>query len=146
MKKFVFKLERILRYREIVKDEKKRELILKNQILAKEEERLSTLSSLMENNSLGEGTININFLILVGQYAVYLAEEIEKQKEIIKTAKKDVEFAKNEYLLASQEAEALKLLREKKESEYKKNLLKEEEKENDDTAIQRFKLGNEFLI
>lgn len=146
MKKFVFKLERILRYREIVKDEKKRELILKNQILAKEEERLSTLSSLMENNSLGEGTININFLILVGQYAVYLEEEIEKQKEIIKTAQKDVEFAKNEYLLASQEAEALKLLREKKESEYKKNLLKEEEKENDDTAIQRFKLGNEFLI
>ncbi len=146
MKKFVFKLERILKYRQLIKDEKKKELILKNQILKKEEDRLNTLSRLMEENKIGEGYININFLLLSGQYSVYLAEEIKNQKEVIKKSINDVEVAKNEYLLASKDSRALELLREKQETEYEKNLLKEEEKESDDTVIQRFCEENELLI
>lgn len=146
MKKFVFKLERILKYRQLIKDEKKKELILKNQILKKEEDRLNTLSRLMEENKIGEGYININFLLLSGQYSVYLAEEIKNQKEVIKKSINDVEVAKNEYLLASKDSRALELLREKQETEYEKNLLKEEEKESDDMVIQRFCEENELLI
>ena len=73
-------------------------------------------------------------------------EEIKNQKEVIKKSINDVEVAKNEYLLASKDSRALELLREKQETEYEKNLLKEEEKESDDTVIQRFCEENELLI
>ena len=99
----------------------------------------------MEENKIGEGYININFLLLSGQYSVYLAEEIKNQKEVIKKSINDVEVAKNEYLLASKDSRALELLREKQETEYEKNLLKEEEKESDDTVIQRFCAGQNRL-
>lgn len=139
MKKFVFKLERILSYRETIKDEKKRILILKNQKLFNAQKRLKDLQDAAENNETSQGIVNSNSLILTGQYGVYLFLEIEKQKELIEDIKKEVEEAKNEYLEASKDAKSLELLKEKQETEYKKNLLKEEEKENDNTVTQRFK-------
>lgn len=139
MKKFKFKLERILKYRESIKDEKKRVLTLKNQKLFNAEERLKNLQYEAENNGIKEGVVNINYLILTGQYGEYLYLEIEKQKEEIEKIKLEVEEARKEYLEASKEAKSLEILKEKQETEYKKNLLKEEEKENDNTMVQRFK-------
>lgn len=141
MKKFVFKLDRILSYRELIQDEKKKNLILKNQILFQEEERLKYLEEEVKNNKLlDEGELDIDTLILIKQYAVYLSEEIDRQRQVIEKAKENVEIAKNEYLEASKDAKALQILKEKQATEYKKILLKEEEKELDSMATERFHL------
>ena len=141
MKKFDFKLDRILSYRELIQDEKKKNLILKNQILFQEEERLKMLEEALKNNTLIElGEINIDILILTKDYSVYLSEEIDRQRQVIEKAKENVEIAKQEYLEASKDAKALQILKEKQETEYKKNLLKEEEKELDSMATERFHL------
>ncbi|MGI6680569.1 MAG: flagellar export protein FliJ [Bdellovibrionota bacterium] len=140
MKKFAFKLQRILNYRETIKDERKRILILKNQKLFNAEERLKNLEEAVINNGIPSGIVNINLLILTGDYGAYLLSEIERQKEVIEEIKIEVNEAKEAYLEASKDAKSLQLLKEKKETEYKKNLLKEEEKENDNIATQRFKI------
>lgn len=138
MKKFVFKLERVLKYRKTIQDEKKRVLILKNQQLYSAQERLRNLQEEASNNGIKEGVVNINYLILTGQYEGYLFLEIEKQKDVIEKIKKEVQEAKDEYLEATKEAKTLEVLKEKQETEYKKNRLKEEEKEIDSTVTQRF--------
>ena len=57
--------------------------------------------------------VNINYLILTGQYGEYLYLEIEKQKEEVEKIKLEVEEARKEYLEASKEAKSLEILKEK---------------------------------
>ena len=142
MKKFKFRLQRVLDYREIVKDEKRRELLLCNHKLAMDRERLEQLAEAERQNRLEEGVVMSAARVLqAGDFAVGLQKAMERQREIIIEDEAAVEKAMNAYIEAAKESRALSLLKERRLTEYKDYLEKEELRNLDETAVQK---GNQL--
>ncbi|MEZ4755121.1 MAG: flagellar export protein FliJ [Bdellovibrionota bacterium] len=113
MKKFKFRLERVLNYREAIKTEKKTELAKKNAKLAEEEQRLEMLEEAFLNNeaiidSSNASATSADMIRMAGMYAARLKNEIEKQHASIANVKKAVEVARLAYIEAAKEAVTIK--------------------------------------
>ena len=141
MKKFRFRLERVLQYRELVKRDRKRELAAKTMQLQTEQERLNELGLAWEANGIPSGPIPAEMLQLVERYSMWLKAAIEKQQKTVAEAKQAVEEARNAYIEAAKESEALKTLKTKKREEYLEYYYKEEGKFLDEISVQRAKMN-----
>lgn len=142
MKKFKFRLEKVLQYREIVKGEKKRELSLKLAILREAEDKLDALfKAQAENNMPDGGTVNANVYFLRGQFATRVKEAIVRQRLVIIEAEKQVEVARNIYIEASREVKTLEMLKAKKQEQYMEYVKDEEAKFLDEIVTQRAARG-----
>lgn len=138
MKKFKFRLERVLKYREAVKEDKRRKLAKKNTELTEKETKLSALEEAFLNNQVtSEQISNLDMLRLAQFYAVRLKSEIAKQKVLIRKVSEEVEEAKVEYIEAAKEAKTLETLKQKKQEEYKAYIAKEDEKFLDEMTTQK---------
>lgn len=137
MKKFKFRLARVLQYRETVLEERKRELALKTQLLREAEQNLDQLSQQRQNNVIPQNSsTTVEALILQGAYLERLLVEIEQAKLKIIEATRVVEEAHQAYLLASQEHKALDTLQEKQLAEYQSYIDHEESKIFDELTVQ----------
>ena len=141
MKKFCFRLERVLQYRELVKRDRKRELAAKTNQLLMEQERLTDLGRAWEANEVASGFVTVEMLQLVERYSMWLKAEVERQIKVVEEATKQVEEARNAYIEAAKESEALQTLKSKKYEEYLENYYKEEGKFLDEISVQRAKLN-----
>ena len=75
MKKFKFRLERVLQYRNIVKDELRRDLLLKNYKLRQDFERLEALEEAERANTLRQGPVfKVQEVHLAGLFAARLQD------------------------------------------------------------------------
>ena len=138
MKKFRFRLERVLQYRQVVRQEKKRELALKIAQLREAEKRMEELRQAQIANALPESrAVNLDEFMLRGRYAARLKEDIEKQQEVMAIAQRQVEEAREVYVEAAKEAKTLEMLKEKRKTEYEEYQNKEEDKILDEMATQR---------
>lgn len=136
MKRFKFRLERILHYRNIVRDEKRRVLALAVERLRVEREQLVRLEQEFAANTIEGLVLREQELAMRAMYAARLREEIARQRERIATAEEEVLKARAEYIEASKEAKALTTLRERKLTEYKEEIEKEDGKFLDELMIQ----------
>ena len=138
MKKFRYRLERILHYRLLVKAEKLRELTIRNQELHEARERLSALEQeiLMERGNL-EGVTTIEKLMLAGNYIERLRLLIIKQHDVILEAEKKVELALAAYIQAAKDSESLVKHKTNKRQEYVEYVEKETQKFLDELTVQR---------
>ncbi|RMG40493.1 MAG: flagellar export protein FliJ [Candidatus Dadabacteria bacterium] len=142
MKRFKFRLERILQYRTALKNEKLRELAMKNHALNENIAILEELQAAELLNRFEAGkTSDASDVLLMGMYAGRLIEQIDQQREKIKECQKERDAALEEYVEAAKDAESLEKLKQRKKREYQEYVDKEELKFLDELATQR---GNTF--
>jgi flagellar export protein FliJ len=139
MKKFQFRLERILHYRDLVRDEKKKVLVEKRIALQNAEERLLKLQHSRDTNHPPEQAQAVEMFVLGAFYGSGIINRIERQHQVIENCQQEVDAAYQEYLIAVQEAEALRRLKERRLEEYKEECAREEQQNIDETVTQRAK-------
>jgi flagellar FliJ protein len=138
MKRFRFRLQRILDIREQLRDEARQELGRRNAELAHEESVLKGLEGELARLRASEnGIVTAGEYLLMGSYALRVQKLIEQQYVRIEEARKLVIAAQERYIQANKEARALELLKEKKRDEYGQEALKEEINQLDEVATQR---------
>ena len=118
LKKFKYRLEQVLQYREVIRAEKLRVLTLRNRELADARERLQALETDLLKNSLPDGEITVDQLLLIGSYSQRLRQEIDAQRVTILDCETKAEEARVEYIEAVKEAESLQKHRANKLTEY----------------------------
>ncbi len=138
MKKFKFRLEKVLAHRERIKDEKLRDLMARNHELRELEAHLNYLETEFSNNEVRAGAVLlVEELQLSGAYGARLKDEILNQKVRIEEAQKKVQEAMDIYIEASKEAKALSTLKDKRQAEYTERVNKADEEFLDELAVQR---------
>jgi len=138
MKRFRFRLQRLLDIKDQIRDEARQELARRNLELAQQESILRGLQ--VELGGLRvkpDGIVTAGELQLTGVYAVRVQQMIEQQLLMVAQAAKSVTDARERYIQANKEARALELLQEKKKEEYREEVLKEEGRQLDEVATQR---------
>jgi flagellar FliJ protein len=136
MKKFSFRLEKVLNYRSRIAEEKLRDLINARNYATQLEMEEKRLIEEMKNAALNEGeTLNAATLQLRGEYGMRLEKEIAEKRQTSREQTKVVVEKLAIYLEASKEEKVLLKLKEKKRSEYLEELLRAEQKELDDIAL-----------
>ena len=133
MKKFVFSLQKVLELREYEEDKAKLEL-------GKAVAEVERLKRLLEENARNrvaanqsrKDTNDISVLLSIEHYIIGLDSKREKFLEELTMAQMVFEEKRDLYTKAMQDREVLSKLKEKQLSEYKKEVLKEEENALDD--------------
>ncbi|MCB9030582.1 MAG: flagellar export protein FliJ [Deltaproteobacteria bacterium] len=142
VKKFKYRLERVLQYRAILRSEKKKELMLKNAALKEAEDKLAKLEEAERTTGLEETEIiESDKIHLAGDFALGIRRAILKQRDAVAELEKVVEIAKQDYIEASKDEESLQMLKSKKLKEYHAYLNKEEGKFLDELSVQGHKRG-----
>jgi flagellar biosynthesis chaperone FliJ len=152
MKKFKFRLEKVLGYRARICDEKRQELVRRNferdQALRQLEELRRQFRELQYPGSgtdpaLGipnaEPLVSSQVFIMVGSYAGRLESEIEQQLVRVEEAMEAASRARDVYIEASKDVKALETLKEKRQADYNDMKLKDDERTLDELTVQRFK-------
>lgn len=138
MKRFKFRLQRILDIREQIRDEARQELGRRNAVLAHEQSVLRGLEAELHRLNAGEnGIVTASELLLTGAYAQRIQKLIEQQALKVEEARKAVVEAQERYIQANKDAKALEMLKEKRRAEYDHEVLKEEINQLDEIATQR---------
>lgn len=142
MKKFKFRLERVLHYRRLLKDEKKRELTRRLSLFNEAAQKLEMLEEAQLQNALeSERILQVELVVLRGLYGARLKAEIAAQKELLLKLEADVDEARAEYIEASRELEVLEKLKARKREEYIHEMDLQEGKVLDEFAVQRRQAG-----
>ncbi|MCB0360474.1 MAG: flagellar export protein FliJ [Bdellovibrionales bacterium] len=142
MKRFRFRLQKVLDYRATVKREKENELAQKNYELRTAEEILDQIIDEQDSHSLAETTVtSMAELSLTGEYQARLRDALENQRLLILDAASAVEDARNAYIEKAIEKEILEELRSKRHEEFREEERKRERKEIDELVVQRHRLG-----
>ena len=138
MKKFRYRLERVLEYREIVKNDKKRALGIARQELATAQKRLAELERDLVAERVRYGSVmTVEELELIRAYGEWLRAAIANQRTVITKCEEKVAKALAEYIEAAKEAESLIKHKEKKLTEYREYIEREEQKFLDELTTQR---------
>lgn len=138
MKKFRFRLERVLEYRKLLVGERLRELLKRTAILRQFEQQLAALQQELLKTRVTEGTIlSAVELELVGAWEARLREAIAYHQIEIERAKEAVEEALKGYIEATKDEKALVMLKDKKRGEYMEYIQAEQQKFLDEISIQK---------
>lgn len=119
MKKFKFRLDRILKYNTSLKKEKERQLM---QERAKLNEAESTRQMIEEEQArmdqCGVETTSMAELMLRGEYLDALQTLLETQRALVEKANEAVEVARQAYIAQSREEKSLLMMKDKKKADY----------------------------
>jgi flagellar FliJ protein len=140
MKKFTFRLQKVLELREREEDEKGRLLKLANAALREAESLFQLLEGKRADEGLSQG--DDNSACLYGWYLARLLHEIDKARENIKIQQNAVEVARDNFLKARQKAESLRKLRERRLIDYNRLLNASEERFIDEISMLRYTRDN----
>jgi flagellar FliJ protein len=141
-KKFKFRLEKVLELREEERENRKKELMLKNKAVNEVTEKLEGLKGKLLGSSRKTGEIKAQDLQLIAQYEARLKQEIEATTQALELLEIEAEKAKERYLDAVKDHEALKVLKTRRQAEYQLTIDRAEAKELDELAVQRFEKNN----
>jgi len=140
VKKFKYRLGRVLEFREAEKKDKEAVLAEKNFELHSAESRLGVIIDLQNQATLPEqGELTMAELTLQREFQMSLREMLERQRILITEATEAVEAARDAYLEKAVEAETLVTHKEKKRVEHFTESKRVERKAQDELTVQRFK-------
>jgi flagellar FliJ protein len=139
MKKFKFRLQKVLEYRELLKRESERELGMKHNELRDAEQGVEDIISAQEacQPPLSDKAISMAELALTGDYQLRLQEELINQRLLVIQAIEAVETARDQYIEKAMEAKILDKLKDRRLTEHKREMRKEERKVVDELVIHR---------
>lgn len=132
MKKFQFRFQKVLDYKQTVEDLKRSNYSLEVNALSKEKDKLDyfihgkKVISNQRNNSTVQTTVKD--LKLFNNYLNHMNEIICEQNDIVNTKKADVEFARKELIKSVKEKKTFEKLKDKDYDNHLFELKKEEEK------------------
>jgi flagellar export protein FliJ len=139
MKKFRFRLERVLQYRQALKLEKQKDLLREQMMLQQQIDQLLHMEQQLSSIGIEDGQIVLaQDVKVLAEYADRLRAQIESQKLAIEQARIRVEKAREAYNQAAMDAEALEKLKAKKSDAYQIEILKDEESFLDELSVMRF--------
>lgn len=145
MKKFKFRLERVLNFKNSEKSEHKRALSIKNQDLHEAEDTLEEIISAQDSSApVVSDTTTMADYHLQGVYQRSLQEALLNQRLLVLEASRAVELARDAYIEKKIEAETLESLREKKHEQFRIELSKREQKQIDEMVVQRHRIAKAF--
>jgi len=139
MKKFKFRLQRVLETKEGIEKQRQRELGAKQGELLRQQKKLSELKEELkeQNKSQREkvsGSASAGELVMLHRWQLQLEKQIVEQLVKVSTAEKAVEKARLVLVEASKERKVLEKLREKRFEEHKKISLSQEQNILDDVG------------
>ncbi|MCI5064279.1 hypothetical protein MRY87_00990 [bacterium] len=137
-KKFTFRLQKVLEYRKLEKDERKKVLLEKNLRLSQVEGKQEQIVQELARGVTASGAENTpGALELFGMYHSRLREELHAVEEELVMAQLEQERALEHYQEAARAEEALLRLREKKETIHREDVLREEAAFLDELGTQK---------
>ncbi len=140
MKKFKYRLERVLEFRESEKKDREIELSVKNYELHSAEDRLGQIIEAQDRACLPENCeLTMAELTLQRDFQMGLREMLERQRILIIEATEAVEAARNAYLEKAIEAETLVTHKDKKKLEHATERKHADRRAQDELTVQRFK-------
>jgi len=142
MKRFRFRLDRVLQFRKRVREEKLKVLMEKNGQVTELEHFLEELFSAQLANFVENTSFDSQLLEMQNLYGQRLRQEIARISEELENAKIEAKVALNDYMEASKEEKVLLSLRTKREQEYLDVMAKHEQSVLDEISIQK---GNQML-
>ena len=145
MKKYKFKLESILGFRERIEEQLRSELSDLHHNLAEEEARVTNLERYYNEETdrmLERGEITPLELTLYNGYLSGIRTRIEDGHKIVATCTARVENKREELLEAAKEKKVLEVMKEKDHKEYHKAILKIEQRMLDEHSTNKFITGN----
>ena len=138
MKKFKFRLQTVLEYRERSRDDCKAEVVIANQALEQAQNEHSRLETLELQNTLSIQEVSpVSRVLLNAQISQGLRQRISDQKAIIELREKDVAKAMEIYMEASKELKAVTTLKERKLQEFNKHVAEKEATFLEELSTQR---------
>lgn len=144
MKRFRYRLERVLHYRELVKGEKQRILVEhQNRLRAARDHLLALQEAELANQLEQQGLMSAARLKMAADYGSRLRAEIKAQIEFVSMCEIKVQEALNDYIEASKEAKALVQHKDRKLAEYREQADKAEGRFLDELTVQRMHLQAE---
>lgn len=143
MKKFKFKLDAVLKLRQRLEDELKKQLAdlkksMEFEIALLTKYRNEKLACQKELKALRSSALDMKKIIMHENYLELLGARIEVQIVRVAEAKEAVELKRGELLEASKDKKAVEKLYEKKYDEHMTTLRKAEQKYIDEISTMRF--------
>ncbi len=143
MNRFRFRFSGVLRYREIIEENKTRSFGVALDHLRHEEDRLRFIDStiyghekLMEDSS--QGRISVRDLQNKYNFARRLDRERDTQEKVISKAHNELEIRRKELIEATKERKIIERLEERDRESYDIEVRREEQAVSDETSTQRF--------
>ena len=139
MEKFKFKLENVLVYRKEIEEKKKHEFMTAQKSYLKQVDLLNNLLNEKEqaiNNKENYRTGLDYHLLMI--YLQSLDKNIENQKKIVHECESILNKKKEELLKSTKECKVIEKLKEKAYEEFKIEMNRQEQKQNDDFATHCF--------
>ena len=138
MKRFRFRLQRVLDLRVQIRDEARQELVRCN---AERDHQVYVLAQLQDEflqlGLVEGGMYSASDLTRLAAYAKRLTAAIDQQKVVVAEAIKAAEIAQERYIEVSKEAKTLEMLKDRKLQEFHAEQLREEGAILDELAVQR---------
>ncbi len=131
MKKFSFRLEKVLEYKKVIEENKKKELAKHVSAYNKVQEEMNKATKQkqqMLTHINEEGFKDMQYLTLSRQSFFGIEQTLINGKIKLKIIQKQIDKAREAYLVAKQERESLDKLKKKAYSLYLKEVQKEEAK------------------
>jgi flagellar protein FliJ len=146
MKKFKFRLQRVLEYRNVLKKEKERELALRNAELHEAQERLERIVAAQDSTAVPDRPeMSMAELMLTGEYLRYLQDALVNQRLLVHQAAEAVEAARDAYIEKAIEAESLEGVKDRRFSEFKEESGRQERREMDKLTVQRYRFKSKLV-
>lgn len=138
MKRFKFRLEKILQFREAIKADRLRELQIATGKLNEAQDHLEFLKQEFIKGQIPENeTLLVSEVYIRSSYCERLKREVQLQIEEIQRRQEDVQKARDLYVEASREFETLDRLKSQRHQEYMVEVAKEDEKFLDELVTQK---------
>jgi flagellar protein FliJ len=136
MRRFEFKLEKVREFRRMLEEQAKKELQdTQRRVLEAEDELVNMLNK--RQQSLSTALKSVQDRLAMQSYIAKLDDDRTSQESVIAILKQDEEYARQLWIHARQEAEALEKLREKAKEEYDQEAARIEQAELDEWANTR---------
>lgn len=144
MKKFKFRLQRVLEFRHTLTKEKERELMKCNQELQSAEQRVEEILAAQDTADGGDARVtSMAELIAEGDYYRALQNALVCERLHVLEAAEAVERAREAYVEKAIEEESLVKLKERKLEQHREEVRKFEKKELDALVTQRYRFGKD---
>jgi len=137
-KKFKFRLQKVLELREQERENRKKELMLKNKAVKEVEQKIEGLRGKLLSSERRQGEIRAQDLQMIADYEARLKSEIDASLQALERLVAEADKAKEIYLESVKDHEVLKTLKTRRQEEYRAEVERIEFQVLDELAVQRY--------
>jgi flagellar FliJ protein len=148
MRKYSFRLQRVLDIKEVIQDVKERELANSLMMLELEDNVLYGLKKKLnsyQNSIRSKKSLSVIEMRFYDNYFSWLFYEIERQLKRIEECKKEVEIRRRKLEEAFKEKRVIENLKQRSLEEYIREFDKEQQFHNDEVSVSKYFLPEELV-